>query len=264
MNNDIQNSFRPVLLDVVTITCKVDATLLNTLQSVSNQSYEAINHIVIYQESQDLNLEKLQVFNHQKRLLFYPQKGQGISSAFNSGINRSQGELTLFLNSGDTLVSPNVIERVVNDYRQHQWLWATGETISLSKNKFIKRYRRQHKSWRDSLFFYGNPICHQSTLYSRKLIKKSGLYNESLSLGMDYEYNLRANKFSNPRLLYFPIAYYDTTGVSSIKVFKQFFSHRNIRDRYFELPWLKQIQVDLYCFTKALYRLAMVPAKLWL
>ena len=253
-----------IFLDIVTITKDIDETLLITLNNVSQQSYQFINHIIIYRQSTDSNISKLKEFEHQKNLLFYPQQGQGIAAAFNHGIRHSEGKLTLFLNSGDTLVTNDAIAKVVASYQENKWLWATGETISVSKNKRLKRHRKQHQNWRESLFFYGNPLCHQSTFYSQKLIKQSGLYDESLSMGMDYEYNLRANQLTSPFLLYFPIAYYDTTGVSSIKVFQQFFNHRRIRDRYFQLPWLEHLQVDLYCFTKALYRLAIIPAKLLL
>ncbi len=253
-----------IWLDIVTITNKIDESLFATLNNVSQQSYQTINHIIIYPESNNLELNKLKPFIERANLFFYPQKGKGISSAFNQGINHSQGEIVLFLNSGDTLVAENILEQVVADYSQKKWLWATGETISVSKNKYLKKHRQQHKIWRNSLFFYGNPVCHQSTFYSRKLIKQLGLYNESLSIGMDYEYNIRANQLSNPQLLYFPIAYYDTTGVSSVRVFKQFFNNRRIRDRYFELSWFNRFKVDFYCLLKSFYRLAMVPAKLWL
>lgn len=253
-----------IFLDIVTITKDVDDALFTTLENVSTQSYPKINHIVVYAESQIADLIKLKSFQHQKNLLFFLQQGKGIASAFNNGLNHSQGKLVLFLNSGDTLVNDDVISKVMTDYQKHKWLWATGETISVSKNKLLKRHRKQHKSWQESLFFYGNPVCHQSTFYSRGLIEQSGFYNESLSMGMDYEYNLRANQLTNPQLLYFPVAYYDTTGVSSTRVFQQFINHRRIRDRYFKLSWLHRLKVDAYCLLKSFYRLAMVPAKLWL
>lgn len=255
---------RSISIDIVTITNQIDNALFTTLNNVSRQSYAAINHLVIYRTCTETELNQLQSFAHTKNFLFYPQVGTGIASAFNHGLNQGQGELVLFLNSGDTLVADDVIEQVVTSYAQDQWLWATGETISVSKNKYLKKYRQQHQTWKSSLFWYGNPVCHQSTFYSRRLLNQVGLYNESLSMGMDYEYNVRANLISSPTLLYFPIAYYDTTGVSSIRVFQQFSNHRRIRDRYFQLSRLNRLKVDTYCLLKSIFRLAMVPAKLWL
>ncbi|MDJ0593628.1 MAG: glycosyltransferase [Pleurocapsa sp. MO_226.B13] len=251
-------------IDVVTIANEIDDALFATLNNVSQQSYEAINHIVIYRQASDPQVEQLQDFKHQKNLLFYLQEGRGIASAFNNGIKHSRGELILFLNSGDTLVTDDALNLVVDSYNQKRWLWATGETISVSKKRYLKKYLKQRQTWNNSLFWYGNPVCHQSTFYSRKLIERVGLYNESLTIGMDYDYNVRASLLSSPTLLYFPVAYYDTTGVSSIRVFKQFTNYRRIRDRYFQLSKFNRLKIDTYCLLKSIYRLAMVPAKLWL
>ena len=255
---------KTIFIDIVTITSHIDDALFATLNSVSQQSYEAINHIIIYHQASEEEKAQLDRFNHQKNLLHYSQKGKGIASAFNHGIDRSTGNLILFLNAGDTLVSEDVAERVARSYEQNRWLWATGETISVSKNRYLKNHRPQHQTWHSELFLYGNPICHQSTFYSRDLITKVGSYNEALSVEMDYEYNIRASLVSSPTLLYFPIAYYDTTGVSSVRVFKQFNNHREIRDRFFPLSGLNRLKVDTYCLLKSTLRLFMIPAKLWL
>lgn len=251
-------------VNVITIASKLDDALFVTLDNVSQQSYQAIEHIVVYRQASETAIARLQNFNHQKHLVFYPETGQGIASAFNDGINYSQGELVLFLNAGDALVERDVVERVVQSYQGQKWLWATGETISVSRNRLLKKYLKQRASWNQNLFWYGNPVCHQSTFYTRQLIKQVGLYNESLAIGMDYDYNVRANVVASPTLLYFPIAYYDTTGVSSIRVFKQLRNYRRIRDRYFQLSTFNRFKVDTYCLLKSMVRLAMIPAKLWL
>lgn len=253
-----------ITVDIVTITRQIDNILFNTLNNVSQQTYELINHVIIYRPSTQTDIKQLENFTHTKNLLFFPQVGVGIASAFNNGINHTQGDLVLFLNAGDTLVAKDAVEKVVASYLEEKWLWATGETIAVSKNRYLKNYRPQHQNWTDDLFWYGNPVCHQSTFYSRSLIKLLGLYNESLSMNMDYEYNIRANLLSPPKLLYFPIAYYDTTGVSSIRVFQQFNTQREIRDRYFKLSKFNQLRVDTYGLFKSILRLAMLPAKLWL
>lgn len=253
-----------IFIDVITITSKIDDALFTTLNNVSQQTYRNINHIVIYRQANDAEIEKLRSFDSQKKLSFYPEQGKGIAAAFNDGIKQSRGEVVLFLNSGDTLVSNDVIDRVARSYNDSHWLWATGETISVSKRRYLKKHLKQRQAWSDNLFWYGNPVCHQSTFYSRQLIDKIGLYNESLSIGMDYDYNVRANQISSPTLLYFPIAYYDTTGLSSIRVFKQLANYRRLRDRYFKLSTLERLKIDIYSLIKSFYRLAMIPAKLWL
>lgn len=253
-----------IKIDIITIANEIDDLLFDTLNNVSNQTYQYINHVVVYRQATSEKLAKIKEFCHSKKLSTYAQNSLGIASAFNDGIKQSSGQLLLFLNSGDSLVSDSVIEKIIKSYQEDKWLWASGETISVSKNKYLKKHRQQRQTWHNSLFWYGNPVCHQSTIYSRQLVEQIGLYDESLLIGMDYEYNIKANLLSSPTLLYFPISYYDTTGVSSIKVFKQLASYRRIRDRYFQLSWFNRLKVDTYSLFKSIYRLAMIPAKLWL
>ncbi|MEL7520542.1 MAG: glycosyltransferase [Cyanobacteria bacterium J06553_1] len=253
-----------ISVDIVTIAAKIDDALFTTLNNVSQQHSAQINHIVIYRDANSTELEQLQTYRHNHCLSYYPQSGSGIAAAFNEGIKHSQGEIILFLNSGDTLVTQDVVVRAVDSYDQEQWLWGTGETISVSRHKYLKRHCKPPLTWHEALFWYGNPVCHQSTFYTRRLVEQIGAYREDLSMGMDYEYNVRANLVTEPFLLRFPVAYYDTTGVSSIRVFQQFSNHRRIRDRYFRLSWFKRLKVDAYCLLKSCYRLAMIPAKLLL
>ena len=84
-------------------------------------------------------------------------------------------------------------------------------------------------------------------------------------MGMDYDYNVRANLVSSPTLMYFScFLYYDTTGVSSIRVLRQFTNYRRIRNQYFKLSLFNRLKVNTYSLLKSIFRLLMIPAKLWL
>lgn len=252
----------PTNFDVITITKNSSQVIEKTLLSVSNQTYSYINHIIIDGNSKDGTDKIVQNFNHQKNLEFYQQNPQGIANAFNAGLNKSFGNLVLFLNSGDTFTSKDVIAKIVNDYSKHEWLWATGETISVSRNGYLKRHIKQHSHWNNDLFLYGNPICHQSTIYSQELLSKLGLYDETLHLGMDYEFNIRASLITNPYLLYFPVSYYDTSGISSIRVYKSFNQHKKIRKKYFVKDKTSNYILDSIYLFKTIKRSLMIPFKL--
>jgi glycosyltransferase involved in cell wall biosynthesis len=252
-----------VQVDVITIVKNGAASISETLFSVSCQTYDCINHIIIDGNSTDKTIEIIKNFDHNKSVNILFQQGTGIANAFNNGIDNSQGDLVIFLNSGDIFVDCNIVQKIVDSYITNHWLWAFGETISVSKHRFLKRHIRQYSHWRQELFLYNNPICHQSTIFSQDLIQKVGLYNEHLSLGMDYDFNIRASLISKPYLLYFPISYYDTTGVSSIKVFKAYDKHLQLRKKYFPLPKINDLITDITCFLKTCICLVMIPVK-WL
>lgn len=258
------NLNKPIYFDIITTTRNSEDVINKTLESVSHQTYHYINHIIVDGNSRDETIKNIQIFHHQKNLVIYQEPPKGISNAFNTGLSKSSGELILFLNAGDVLVNENVIEQIVKSYLSKKWFWAFGETISVSRKGYLKRYIKQYPQWQQKLFLYGNPICHQSTIFSKKLLKQVGLYNEELFLEMDYEFNIRASLISQPYLLYFPISYYDTTGVSSIKVFKHYQIHKQLRKKYFPLSPSHNLIIDSTCFIKAIKRFMIIPIKLYL
>jgi glycosyltransferase involved in cell wall biosynthesis len=253
-----------IIFDVITTTKNSSASIESTLSSVSSQTYEHINHIIIDGYSSDSTIDIVNHYNHCKNLSIFQEDPLGIANAFNKGLLKSSGDLILFLNSGDRFVDENVVKQLVESYMNNIWLWAFGETISVSRRGYVKRHIKQYKKWDQRLFLYSNPICHQSTIFSQELINKVGLYNEQLSLEMDYDFNVRASLISHPYLLYFPVSYYDTTGVSSIQVFKHYEIHKKLRKKYFPLSHMKNLMIDSIYYILAMKRFLMIPIKLYL
>jgi len=219
-------------------------------------------HLIVDGNSQDGTLELVRHYPHRKPLHVTQQTGTGITNAFNTGLEQNSSELVLFLNAGDTLVSHRAVSQIVASYRQHRWWWASGETIALSRLGMLRRHVRHRRQWDRSQFLLGNPLCHQSTVYTADLVTQVGPYNEGLFLGMDYEYNIRCSFVAPPYLLNFPIAYYDTTGVSSVRVLRSFAINRRIRDRFFSLSRAQRLRLDARMLLKSVYRLGLVPLKL--
>ena len=253
-----------IQVDIITVVKNCADSIKQTLSSVSSQTYQHMNHIIIDGNSNDNTIQIINDFNHNKNVIKYYQSATGIANAFNDGLSKSQGDLVIFLNSGDNFVDQNVVARIVESFIESNWLWGFGETISVSKNRFLKRHINQYDSWKNELFFRGNPMCHQSTIYSRKLLNNVGLYDEKLSLGMDYDFNIRCSLIDNPFLMYFPISYYDTSGVSSRRVFRSYQIEANIRKKYFPLTITRNLIIDTVGFFKAVQRFLMIPIKLFL
>lgn len=250
--------------DIITIAKNADSTIFQTLESVSNQTYTHINHIIIDGQSTDLTVNTVKTFPHEKICNIYSQESRGITAAFNEGLRYVTGDLVVFLNAGDLFINSQVIAQVVESYENNKWLWATGETISFSRKKYLKRYIKQHTEWQQELFLYGNPICHQSTIFSQAIFSEVGSYDEQLYLEADYDFNVRASLVSQPYLLRFPISYYDTTGISSIRVFQSYNIQKKLRKKYFSLSYNQNLIIDSICFLKAIKRFLLIPIKLYL
>lgn len=154
------------LCNIITIVKNDEKGIFKTLTSVSSQDYININHIIIDGHSTDSTVKIVNEFRHTKNCKLYQQQKIGITTAFNEGLRHASGDLVLFLNAGDLLVNNQVITQVVESYKNNKWLWACGETISVSRKAYLKRHIKQYTHWQQELFLYGNPICHQSTIFS--------------------------------------------------------------------------------------------------
>jgi glycosyltransferase involved in cell wall biosynthesis len=254
MNNLIQ-------VDVITIARNSADCIVKTLDSVSRQSYPNIHHIIIDGNSGDNTVSIVNQYEHRKKNSVFHQNGVGIANAFNEGLMKSSGDLVIFLNSEDRFFDDSVIAKVIDSYIETKWEWAFGETISVSHKGCFKRHVKQYINWRQELFLYGNPICHQSTIFAKKFLNKVGFYDENLTLAMDFDYNIRSSFIAVPYLLRFPISYYDVSGISSVKVFRANNMHREVRRKYFKLDILVDFLVEIICLLNTFKRFLMIPMK---
>ena len=77
-------------LSIITVNLNNDKGLEKTLQSVSSQSYDSLEHIIIDGASTDGSIEILRQSKSPK-LNFISEKDKGIYNAMNKGIKMSLG-----------------------------------------------------------------------------------------------------------------------------------------------------------------------------
>jgi glycosyltransferase involved in cell wall biosynthesis len=90
--------------------------LQDAIESALNQSYPAVELIVVDDGSTDNSREIIHSFRDSITGILKPNAGQ--ASAFNTGLALSQGEVVIFLDSDDMLV-PGTAEHVVRAFSEH-------------------------------------------------------------------------------------------------------------------------------------------------
>jgi glycosyltransferase involved in cell wall biosynthesis len=96
------------LVSVVIPAYNAEHTILETIQSVQQQTFQDFEIIVINDGSKDKTLEKLQAIQD-NRLKIVSQNNAGVCAARNSGINHAVGEFITFLDADD-LWMPDKLE----------------------------------------------------------------------------------------------------------------------------------------------------------
>ena len=207
-----RSSAAPPRVSIITVNRNNAAGLAKTLDSVRIQTFRDFEHIVIDGGSTDGSVDEIRA--REDGLVYWvSEPDAGIYNAMNKGLRRARGEYVQFLNSGDWLYDPQVLERVFpnppfgedllyGDYWMYvspeiSWVIRTPDCLALSQ-------------------FHGKSIlCHQATFYRRALFDELGLYNEKNQLVSDWEFNIRAllaNKTA--RHLPYPLVGYQRGGRS--------------------------------------------------
>jgi glycosyltransferase involved in cell wall biosynthesis len=189
------------LVSIVTPSFNKGPYIEETLQSVRNQTYPRIEHIVIDGGSTDETLSILEKYSGDIVWVSEPDKGQ--SDAINKGWRRVNGEIIAYLNADDTY-PPGAVATAVQYLDEHPDVGLVyGDGILTDETgKFIQTYHAGEFSLRDLVYCRDNIL--QPALFLRKTVyDKIGGIDENLHLAMDLDYWIRAG-------LLFKVAYIPT------------------------------------------------------
>jgi glycosyltransferase involved in cell wall biosynthesis len=100
---------KPPLVSIITVCYNAADALTHTLESVAQQTYPHIQHVIVDGASTDHTPEVIKRFPH---ACFYSEPDEGIYDAMNKGLSYAYGDYVLFLNAGDTLHAPDTLQKI--------------------------------------------------------------------------------------------------------------------------------------------------------
>ena len=138
-------------ISIITVCFNSAETIGQTLQSVSEQSYNNIEHIVVDGGSIDNTLKIIEIDgNHISKIISEPD--EGIYDAMNKGLSLSSGDIVGFLNSDDTYADAVILSDVVKKFELNSIDFVYGDIIIKNNNGETVRYWRtgeisKNKRW---------------------------------------------------------------------------------------------------------------------
>lgn len=176
-------------LSIITVNLNNSRGLRATLSSVLSQTFQHMEIIVVdgasIDDSCDIIKEYEKLFNIS--FCWISEPDTGIFNAMNKGIIMSHGEYLLFLNSGDFLISPSVINDVFNEGHNAEIICCRCRVSQNEKKSFVISPPKMFSFG----FFYTNSLSHQATFIKKDLFNKYGFYREDLRIMSDWEFFIR-------------------------------------------------------------------------
>lgn len=173
-------------VSIITVSYNSEKFIQYCIDSVLNQSYSQIEHIIIDGNSIDDTLNIVKGYPHLKWL---SESDKGIYDAINKGINLSKGNIIGILNSDDFFSDDDVIARVVKSFEENEQLEAVYSDVNFVKRvdekEFVRHYSSKYfKPW---MFRFGFQPAHPTFYVKREIFQKYGLYRTDLKIAGDFE-----------------------------------------------------------------------------
>ena len=177
-------------VSIITVSYNSASTIRQTLESVRDQGYRNIEHIVIDGGSKDDTINIVNSFEHISYCISEPDRG--IYDGMNKGLQLATGDIIAFLNSDDLYANSQVIGNVVKQFEDNKTDTVYGDLDYVQKDN-IDKVVRKWNSGRHTLFSFklGWMPPHPSFFAKREVYQKVGGFTLALRSASDYELMLR-------------------------------------------------------------------------
>ena len=207
------------MLSIITINRNNAINLEKTILSVCKHSQSNFEYIIVDGASDDESVSIIKRYSSElgERIKWISEPDSGIYNAMNKGIGIATGEYVQFLNSGDCLVSDDVVEKMyaAMDNNGHPSILYGNMLKSMTDGSTL---RDRCFAGQDITFlgFYTGTLNHSPAYIRKDLFQKYGLYDERLRIVSDWKWYMQAIIFGEEKPVYtdIDVTLFDMHGIS--------------------------------------------------
>lgn len=192
---------------IITINYNNGEGLRSTIESVIRQSCNDYEFIIIDGGSSDDSTNVIK--EHAKHITYWvSEKDNGVYHAMNKGVAAAKGDYCIFMNSGDSFHSPDIL----NDVAEYTEDIICGRVIKGNSQESSGH----HKSTISLVDLMRGSLPHQAMFIKRELLVNHP-YDERYKILSDWKFCIEALIFDNNsfRNINTIVADYDTSGIST-------------------------------------------------
>jgi glycosyltransferase involved in cell wall biosynthesis len=177
-----------------------------TLDSVAEQDFKDIEHIVVDGGSRDATADIARTRNHgAARVISEPD--DGVYDAFNKGLRAATGDVIAFLNCADSYSSAAAVSKAMRELAAGSIQAAFADLLIVGPEPRFRVVRRySSRSFTPNKMSYGLMPAHPTLFVRREVYDAVGEYDASYRIAGDYEWCLRAFAVRNTTFRYIPEA----------------------------------------------------------
>lgn len=179
-------------ITVITITYNLkkadrEKTFRQSVESVHNQTYKNIEHLIIDGASTDGTLEIIKEYADKGYLTYHSEPDNGIYDAMNKGLAKATGDYILFLNSDDYFYSNKGLEKSIKTILKNN------ADFSYAECTYLTGFDRLYGILKTSpeSFFVRMPFSHQTLLVKKDLMAKLNNFDTNFNSAGDYDFIVR-------------------------------------------------------------------------
>ena len=190
-------------ISIITATYNSAKTVRDTLESIKNQAYPHVEHLVIDGLSTDETLQIVHQFSNVAKVI--SEKDEGIYDAMNKGLQLVSGEVIGILNSDDMYIDNEVLNEVAAIFEDDSVdaCYADLQYVKeMDTNKLVRNWKSGN--FTKKAFLYGWMPPHPTLFLRRRVYDKVGNFNLLLKSAADYELMLRVFVRHDFKIRYLP------------------------------------------------------------
>lgn len=192
-----------IKVSIITICRNAEKTIADTLESVRNQSYPNIEHVIVDGLSSDSTNNIIRQYLNDQTV-YVSEQDHGLYDALNKGFKMASGHIIGILHSDDVLAGKDSIAELVSLFEKHPDADAISASVNIYKNnQFSKPYRR-YKATRFRIwqFRLGMQPPHPGFYIRKETFEKIGYFNAAFRISGDFDWLLRALYIDNIKVVY--------------------------------------------------------------
>lgn len=185
-------------ISIITATYNSEQSIISALKSISAQTYNNVELVIIDGASKDNTVSKIkETFTGNLKLI--SEKDNGIYDALNKGIKAATGNFIGFVHSDDFLASKESLSKIAGIFQEENVDGVYGDLQYVNKEETSKVIRYwKSEAFKPELLKKGWMPAHPTLFLKKEVYEKHGLFNLDYNIAADYDLMLRI--FNDPTL----------------------------------------------------------------